>query len=170
MADRKLQQNNNGFSLIELIVVVMIMAVLAGGSLVGMSRVMNTSVQVAAEKLVKQLDRTRYENLYLEGEVSLRLQYEDGSFYAVNCLTKCWNEIVTETERQREELGGNRIDIYAVTQSGSRVDIRSTPVTICFDKSGGALKGEIYSSIVIENASKKAEITLVERTGRCFIN
>jgi len=173
MAERFPQRNKNaGFSLIELIVTVIIMAVLAGSAMIGMSQILKTNVTTSADKVVAALDQARYENLYVEGSISVKLIYENEQYYVVTFLKKeSGTDTVTE-ERRREEIGDDKISIFAVTAGGTTVDIRSAPVTIAFYKSSGALKaaGEMYSTIRIENASRQAEIALVEHTGRCFLD
>ncbi len=173
MAEWGRKQNTNaGFSLIELIVTIIIMAVLAGSSILGISQIMRTGVTTGAEKLVAAFEQARYENLYLEGNVSLQLIYEDERYYALILVEKENGGSPVTEERQREEIGDSRITVTAVTQSGGMVDVSVTPVTIAFYKSNGALKPAdvIYSAIRVENASRKAEIALVEHTGRCFLD
>lgn len=161
-----------GFSLIELIVTVIIMAVLAGGSVIGVSQILRTNVTTSADKVVAAFDQARFDNLYLEGDVSLKLIYEDGHYYVLTLLEKETAGVKVTEERQREEIGDNRVSVYATAAGGVTVDVSTSPVTIAFHKSGGTLKAveRMYQSIRIENASKKAEITLVEHTGRCFLD
>lgn len=171
MAGRFPQRNKNaGFSLIELIVTVIIMAVLAGSAVIGVSQILRTNVTTSADKIVAALDQARYENLYLEGNVTIKLVYENEHYYAVTFWEKENGMTPVTEERRREEIGDNRISVFAVNSGGSTVDIRTTPVTIAFYKSSGALRAVngMYRTIRIENASRKAEIALVEHTGRCF--
>ena len=173
MAEQRRQQNTNaGFSLIELIVTIIIMAVLAGSSILGVSQIMRTGVTTAAEKLVAVFEQARYENLYLDGNVTLQLVYEEERYYALILVEKENGGSPVTEERLREEIGDSRITLTAVTQGGSITDIRIAPVTIAFYKSNAALKPAdvIYSAIRVENASRKAEIALVEHTGRCFLD
>jgi len=173
MAERFRQQNTDaGFSLIELIVTVIIMAVLAGSSILGVSQILRTNVTTSAEKVATAFDQARYENLYRDGNVTLQLIYENEHYYVVTRLEKENAGIPVIEELRREEIGDRRVDVLAISTGGVTVDVRTTPVTIAFYKSGGALKavGMMYRAIQIENASKRAEITLVEHTGRCFLD
>lgn len=171
MTERFPKQNKNaGFSLLELIVTVIILAILSGSAIIGVSQILRTNVSTSADKVVAALNQARYENMYLEGNITIKIVYENEHYYVVTCLEKEEGVTPVTEERQREEIGDNKIQISAVNSAGTTVDIRTTPITIAFYKSSGALKsvGGIYRTICIENASKKAEISLVEHTGRCF--
>jgi len=173
MEKRHRQMNTNaGFSLIELIVAVVIISVLAGSSFLGVSQILRTNVTYCAEKIVAAFDQARYENLYLEGNVTLQLMYEDEKYYAVVLLKKKNGETTVTEERRREIVGDGKVEIFATTAGGTNVNVAAQPVVIAFKKSSGALEAadEIYKSILVENASKRAEITLVEHTGRCFLD
>ena len=172
MTERFRQLNKNaGFSLIELIVTVVIMAILAGSSILGVSQILRTNVTTSAEKVVAAFDQARYENLYLDGTVCIQLIYENEHYYVLTLLEQEVAGIPEIQERQREELGDSKIRVLATADGGVTVDVSTTPVTIAFHKSGGTLRAvdRMYRTIRIENASKKAEIALVEHTGRCFL-
>lgn len=173
MANQHRQRNTNaGFSLIELIVAVVIMAVLAGGSFLSVSQILRTNVTSCAEKIVAAFDQARYENLYLEGTVTFQLIYEEEQYYALTLLQKKNGETIVTEERRREMVGDGKVNIFATTSGGTTVDVSTTPITIAFQKSSGALDGTgvVYQSIRVENASRIAEIALVEHTGRCFLD
>jgi len=173
MAERFRQENTDaGFSLIELIVTVIIIAVLATSSILGVSQILRTNVTTSAGKVTAALDQARYENLYRDGNVTLQLIYENEHYYVVTRLEKENPGSPVIEELRREEIGDQKVTVLAVTTGGVTVDVRTTPVTIAFYKSGGALRavGSMYKAIRIENASKRAQITLVEHTGRCFLD
>lgn len=171
MEKRHRQRNTNGgFSLIELIVAVVIMAVLAGSSFLSVSQILRTNVTSCAEKIAAAFDQARYENLYLEGTVTFQLKYEEKQYYALTLLNKKSGETIVTEERHREKVGDGKVNIFAVTEGGTTVDVAAVPVTIAFQKSSGALAGVVYKSIRVENASRKAEIALVAHTGRCFLD
>lgn len=171
MTERSRKWNTDaGFSLIELIVVVIIMGVLAGTSIIGISQVLRTNVTTAVDKLAAAYDRAHYDNFYLEGDVILKLEYVDGRYYAAVIQLVEENGIPEQRELSREEIADNRVSVTAVTSSGTETDISLVPVTIAFYKSSGAMKftENIYSGILLQNAARKAELVLVEHTGRCF--
>lgn len=175
MTNQQRKENRNaGFSLIELIVTVLIMAVVSGGAVIGVSQISRTNVSSVAEKLMAEIDRVRYESLFLEGEVFLELSQEDDDFVAVTKMKKIVDGLEVSEERYRETIGDTRISITATTKSGLSVAlVAPTKLVFAFYKSGGALKpdgGNIYTSLRVENASKSMEIALVEHTGRCFLD
>lgn len=161
-----------GFSLIELIVVVIIMSVLAGSAVIGISQVMRTNVATAVEKLAVLYDRAQYDNFYLDGEVILRLEYVNGNYEAAVLQVTQEGDLERVQELSRETIADQKVEVTAVTSGGSETDVAVMPVTIAFYKSSGAMKteGTVYSGIRLQNAAKKAELVLVEHTGRCFVD
>ena len=173
MAERSRKLNTNaGFSLIELIVAVIIMSVLAGSAVIGISQVMKTNVTTAVEKLAVMYDRAQYDNFYLDGEVILRLEYVNENYEAVVLHITQEGGITKEQELSREKIADKKVEVTAVTSGGGATDVAVTPVTIAFYKSSGAMKteGTVYSGIRLQNAARKAELVLVEHTGRCFVD
>ena len=178
MAGRSRKLNTDaGFSLIELIVVVIIMSVLAGSAVIGISQVMRTNVTTAADKLAAVYDGAQYENLYLDGEVVFRLEYANEQYEAVIMQ---YTTVGGEQSRElsRETIADGKVTITAVKSDGGEESVSVLmPVTIAFDKSSGAMKPTeqgglvyTYTGIRLQNASKKAEVVLVEHTGRCFVD
>ena len=173
MAERSRKLNTNaGFSLIELIVVVIIMSVLAGSTVIGISQVLKTNVTTAADKLAVLYDRAQYDNFYLDGEVILRLEYINEQYEAVVLQVTQESGIPQEHELSREKIADNKVTVTAVTSSGNETDVAVMPITIAFYKSSGAMKsdGTVYTGIRMQNAARKAELVLVEHTGRCFVD
>lgn len=174
MTERSRKLNTNaGFSLIELIVVVIIMGVLAGSSLIGISQVMRTNVSTAADTLAALYDRAQYENFYLDGEVILQLEYVNERYEAAILHITQVNGVQEVRELAREEIADRKVTVTAVTNSGSELDVSLLPtLTIAFYKSSGAMKPTeaVYAGIRLQNAARKAELVLVEHTGRCFVD
>ena len=109
MAERSRKLNTDaGFSLIELIVVVIIMSVLAGSAVIGISQVLRTNVTTAVEKLATLYDRAQYENFYLDGEVVLRLEYVNERYEAAVIHKTKVNGVLQEEELGREEIADTR--------------------------------------------------------------
>ena len=108
----------------------------------------------------------------MEGTVTFQLIYEEEQYYALTLLQKKNGETIVTEERRREMVGDGKVNIFATTSGGTTVDVSTTPITIAFQKSSGALDGTgvVYQSIRVENASRIAEIALVEHTGRCFLD
>ena len=75
--------NNRGFSLIELIVVVLITAILSGGIVTSMIVIRDADVSAASKKLVSILTAARSYTISKSGDtIWLELSKEDGSCYA----------------------------------------------------------------------------------------
>ena len=116
--------------------------------------------------------RAQYDNFYLDGEVILRLEYINEQYEAVVLQVTQESGIRQEHELSREKIADNKVTVTAVTSSGSETDVAVMPITIAFYKSSGAMKsdGTVYTGIRMQNAARKAELVLVEHTGRCFVD
>lgn len=158
----KKQSNNRGFSLVELIVIVLILGILAVSATISISRIAKANVTSCAKKLANVLDKARLETISKTGAVKLELSF-DGNVYLAT---------ITSGSRQEEvELGNGSIDLtLRNTLTLVDDDIKSTAVNIEFSKGSGAYLNTPYDRIEVRNGSKCEYVYLVQDTGRCFIS
>lgn len=161
------QRNNRGYSLIELIVVVLILGVLAGavGGTISFMRSMDASS--TARELLALLERTRLQTIAAEeGEgVSLQL-YAEGGKYCARIVQG--GETVTE-----EQLIGTGLTVTVVrshTMPPEEIVLREgiAPITFRYKKENGAFDST-YDRIRLEGGNKSVTLVLVTKTGRCYI-
>lgn len=166
--------NNRGFSLIELIVVVLITAIISGGIVTSMVVIRDADVSAASKKLVSMLTAARsYTIAKSGGTVWFELAREEsGSYYAYvyqgDKSTPGDAEILSSekiggkslTFKVRENLDDGSAKVTQVTDS--------TSVKFNFIKASGAL-AESYTDITVEGGSDKVEnIIIIRETGRCI--
>lgn len=158
------KSNNKGFSLIELIVVIMIMAIMTGGAVMSYNVVHDADVSAAADELTSMLTGTRKLAIAKEADtIQLAIEYDDDKFYGriYEYDGTNWVKI------SEEKLGGSSLR-FTIENSGMPIQM-PTPrnkVEFNFKKSNGSLK-EDYTKIII-TGSKTREITVIKETGRCI--
>ncbi|MCR5205805.1 MAG: prepilin-type N-terminal cleavage/methylation domain-containing protein [Lachnospiraceae bacterium] len=79
----KSQMNNKGFSLVEMIVTVLIMAIIAGAAIVAFASVYSTEVKAAAMKVADALKQARADAMALENE-----NISHGAFQTTNVYSR----------------------------------------------------------------------------------
>lgn len=178
-----MKNNNKGFSLMEMVVVISIMIILAGIASLSIATIFNTKAVQCAENLESTLNKVRI-NTMGRNEVILRV-YQDSTnnqFYA-EIIT--YSGIGAARTRTTEEkmVGKSGIKVLYTTDE-SIVDptdsgvVEITPGTdmlVSFDRSSGSVKtfqddsGNTVNpvkTIWITRNDKVKKITLYEETGK----
>lgn len=167
MNEKVKKKDNRGYSLVELIVVVLILGVLAGamGGTIAFMRSMDASS--TARELLSLLERTRLQTIAAEeGEaVSLQL-YAEGGKYCARIVQG--GETTTE-----EQLIGTGLKVTVVrshTEPPEEIVLGEgiAPITFRYEKSNGAFNST-YDRIVLDGGTKSVTLVLVRKTGRCYI-
>lgn len=162
MKQRK-QSNNRGFSLVELIVIVLILGILAVSATISISQIAKANVTSCAKKLANVLDKARLETISKTGTVKLELSYVGNVYLAT--------VIIRGVRQEPVELGSGSIDLtLRNTLTLVDDDIKSTVANIEFSKGSGAYYNTPYDRIEVRNGSKCEYVYLVQDTGRCFIS
>lgn len=185
--------NNKGFSLVELIVVVLIMGIIAGGVTVSVSVIYNASVSNASERLVQMCEKARSEALSRQDD-SLRLVVykSDGDFYAdLTRLNSLGGTEVIATEK----LGNSHIDICYINCTAAQEaylnvstaeknyitsvedDGTDARLVLAYNRSSGGIlpqsgagtANEKYVTDILIQGNDNADLILVHETGRVFI-
>ncbi len=162
--------NNVGLSLTELIVVIAIMAVLAGISISLLGLIPRSHVNGCTEHIGGAIEKTK-SNAMSFANVALEItQTADGVFIQFKKSDASGN---LADDGAKQQVGKAGVEISYVLQGGVETPLDSDKMTISFKRSSGAFEETIVGSthgacekIIIRKGSISRTIELVELTGK----
>ena len=180
--------SNAGFSLIEIIVVVLIIAIAAGAAIMSLSAALRANTTRAATELSSVISEARIEAMSRPGgSVELRVYQSgsDGRFYADIVMKKTGKADAAGTSSggsekiiESKSVASGAVSLSASDSSaaaGRSAEIKgSSSAVIKFDKSSGRLSsfkvgtGSGYDSVVISGA-KTSTVRIAKMTGRSYV-
>jgi prepilin-type N-terminal cleavage/methylation domain-containing protein len=191
----RLVKNNSGFSLVELIVAVLIIAIISGGAMIAFGSIFSSQADSAARSVVDVLKQTRTLALGKENkDVTGGSTEVDAKFYYSNSLLNvdiCRNNDSNVLHSQQISGTPFKVKFYKVS-GGSETEVLSMGdtdvVKLYFKKSTGGVAsigkynsaGTLQDSLVTgvnklavcraSNENNCKNLVLVELTGRCYID
>lgn len=174
MRERRKKWNNGGFTLVELIVVILIVGIVSAGAVISLSTINRAKANGCTEKLVKLLDQTRIDSMSrVDGAVELVISKNGNAYYGMLYVD---NGVVKDTVELGD--GGLTLEFWKddeLTHASTlvrRID-ESSAFTIKFNKGNGSLhfsdsvsaENPPFDRIVITGSNTRT-IRLYEETGR----
>ena len=173
------KEYNNGFSLIELIVIIAIMGVLVGGASLGISLVFSKDASKCATRLNDSIYDARANSMYKSGNFKLIIDNSGAANVATISQTDVTPAISNTVYLDGEDSGmKTTISAKFVTEAVPEGTELKLPVTVTFDKS----KGNVYSvadadraydddgiivfDITPRRGNRTAKVQLVTTTGK----
>lgn len=165
------ETHNKGYSLVELIVVIAIMAVMVGVMSLGLGMMFTRDANYVAVRIDDMLTEARTASMSREGEFTYVLHIDSDP-------KKHYVEIdkTGETDPYKKVLLDKSVNITVKDNAGNDL---SGDIKIAFDKANGSVKsvngsspvsGTVYTINVesTKNSSKTKDVTLVATTGRHY--
>lgn len=173
------KEYNNGFSLIELIVIIAIMGVLVGGASLGISLVFSKDAMKCATRLNDSIYEARSCSMYKTGKYELTIDDNSGAANVAIISQTDVTPVISDTVYLDGEDSGNKTTISAkfVTEAEPAGTAISLPVTVTFDKAKGNVyydadgdgaydDGIIVFDITPLRGNRTAKVQLVTTTGK----
>lgn len=169
-------KNNKGFSLLEMIIVLAILAVVTSVSFVGLGYVYNTNIKSSIKKVNSSLLKIQsYTTSKSVGgrNVYMRLKKESDGYYI-----EYWQGEGTAAVQiqEKEKIGKKNLTVTCYYDGGSSGTVTvdsGSPVDIYFDRSTGGLLpvtqgGDTYWSKIeiTSNGSSGCSVTISKVTGK----
>lgn len=149
-------KRNEGFSLVELIVVIAILAVLSTAAVVGIGMIGGWRINKCVSLLDSGLKETRMDTLSREAAYLTISCDENGDYY------------MEGTRHPQEKIAGKPISIVYTTdaQTGEEMITPEHPLVLSYDRSSGAflpiLEWDVANGIYVpKQAGEGADITYV---------
>lgn len=170
-----MKRNNQGFSYVELILVIAIMAIVIGIITLSMGLVSRSNVNRGADKLENTLNQARTASMakgYRNGALTILCQ--DGKYYYYVGDYNATDDI----EENKTEFANTTISV-GYTKVGDEDSLISIGdggrLIITYNQSTGAFNtsptvGAYIDSIVLSKDDKRCVIKLYPETGKCTIN
>lgn len=166
-----MRMDNKGLSMVELLIVVAIMAVLAGTLTVGVSAAFSKPADECAEKIATVLSNARITTM---GKQNLELQFytKDDCIYLKEIVTAADGTVSTRESKISKK--GVTVE-YKLTGGGSYVPLgnSSSPLTLSFKRSTGGFNpcsgGSYCEEIRVTKGSRVRIIKLAYLTGKVMI-
>ncbi len=165
---QRIQQDQRGFSLVELIVTLAIVGIVSVGGLYSISVVTGQNIKSCAKKLESAINETRVFALS-KSQAKMELYTNaDGVFVKVYA-----DASATGTE---EKIGKTGISIKYEDTAGNEVELNSgTTLTISFDRSSGAFRpltgstDKYCEAVILEEGSRKYTLRMIPQTGKFYL-
>ncbi len=166
------KSGNQGFSLVEVMVVMAIIVIVGGFALAGLSIVTSRPVDECAKKIQIALEGSRNTTM---GKLSASISFytdADGNVYV--------EEIIDGGTPYVKKIGQDSVDVQYVKDDGTSSTLTTTRLTIEFDRASGSLKpqaadGKYISSFVVSRGSvgdsgyRQITVSIDKLTGRVSV-
>ncbi len=171
-------RNDKGMSLAEIILVIAILAIFAGGAIGGMSYIRYGNAKTCASEINAALDRVRLEAMSRAEKPFLYI-YQSGDSYYMKVSTEPATEALLDATGTR--LGNRQLRLfYETTVSASSIEIGNfasgSYMQLGFEKGTGGISANpadssYYNKIMVADSdgTPRYTITLVKATGKHFI-
>lgn len=174
---------NKGVTLIELIVVIAILGIVAGGIALTFSIVNSADIQGCTQSIDTTLEETKNECMS-KTEQTCMVLYKSSDVnhtgYYIGRVPISALTTYTPTPETDTKVGGNKIQITVTLVSSGTIDVSSNAVYFTFDRGSGAFApmykdvpavstGDYPAAITITNGSKTSVINCVQATGKHFV-
>ncbi len=160
----KFYKNNDGYSLIELIIVIAILAVIMGVAMFSVSMVFSANAKACANDIQRAIADCKVTTM---GKADAYMEiYRDanGNLYSQMHVTQ--NGAVEDMEP--EKLGSSKVTVTYTLDDGTTGELTAggSRLTVKFDRASGSFAAGTCQNIEVRGGTKHYRITLIQLTGK----
>lgn len=157
-----MEKKNKGMSLVEIIIVVAIMAVMAGGVAIGLSVIFDKPADGCAKKIQAVLQNARTTSMGRFGDVIVLDKDASGNIVIRETIH---DKNGTASAKPVQIVGDSKVNVTCKNGSGATMAL---PVTIEFDRTNGGLKGGAAgcAEITVSAGSRTRYVKISYVTGK----
>ena len=166
-----MRKDNRGITLVEIMVVIAIMAIVAGVGITGLNLVNGRPAQQCAQKIIYSLERHRTTAM---SKVDASYTLEVQSSGKTVCVERVSNDRVSYTTTE-SEIGAKRVKLFYETADGSVVPMTAGMfITFQYDRSSGAFRsitastGDEVARVIAKSGGREVKVRFVKITGKVY--
>ena len=175
--NRKSGKNNSGFSLVELIIVIAIIAALIGTVILSVSMVFSANAKACSNDLQRAVADCKVTTMGKAQAWLIVYRGENGSIYSqLHIMEQKEGGEAGELQEIKEEpqkIGGNRVSVTYKDASGNEgLELPTgadAGIRIEFDRSSGSFK-EAPQQMRIQGGSRDYKLDFIRLTGKIAVN
>lgn len=181
-----MNKNNDGYSLVELIIVIAIMALLTGTAFFSISMIFGAGAKACANDLKEALAENKVIAMG-KNEARLEIRREDDGIYVIQWMRVkaddgTWKWIAKQEDAAGgeipEKIGNSRVSVaYVPEESEAKLELKAgESLWLCYDRSNGSFSraevagrvGEciLCKEIYVRGGSRSYKLTLTKFTGK----
>lgn len=163
--NNKLHNDNRGYSLIELVIVLAIIAIIMSTVFYSIILIFSANAKSCANNIQRSIGECKVTTMG-KADAYMELYRDDTGVYTQMHVTESDG---TVTDEEPQKVGSNRVTVGYV-QGGTETELTpGASIEICFDRSNGGFKagaGGLYDEIYVRGGSKNYSITMTALTGK----
>lgn len=180
-----MNKNNDGYSLVELIIVIAIMALLTGTAFFSISMIFGAGAKACANDLKEALAENKVIAMG-KNEARLEVRREEDGIYVIQWMyvkadDDTWKWIAKQEDAAGgeipEKIGNSRVSVAYVPEGSDEKPLKTgESLWLCYDRSNGSFSsaeaagrvGEciLCEEIYVRGGSRSYKLTLTELTGK----
>lgn len=161
--------NNKGYSMVELIIVMAIIAAIMSGVFFSIILIFSANAKSTANDIQRSIGDCKVTTM---GRSAAYMElYRDASDENVYTRMYVKDSSGAYVPSEPQKVGPKKVNVAYMPKGGSRTELSAgDTIEIWFDRATGGFKadgsGNLYEVIYVEGGSKKYEITMTRLTGK----
>lgn len=162
--------NNNGYSIVELVIVIAIIALIISTVFYSVIMVFSANAKSCANDIQRTIGDCKVTTM---GKSKAYMELYRDTDQNVYTKMYIWDKGAGDyVEAEPQKVGTSRVYVAYKPKGGAETELLAggTPIEIWFDRATGGFKedgsGNLYEIIYVQGGSKSYEITLTKLTGK----